>query len=224
MKQPSLKKHTSETQAVANFFGSYAAHFDSIYGHTRQRNAWQKMIDRYFRRSMQLRFELVLQYAAKTDLHTILDVGCGGGVYCMALANLGKTVTGLDIAAEMLELAQEKTKALQVKVQYIHSGYLEHRFAEKFDAALLMGFFDYVQDPMPIFKKLEQEVASELWMSFPKAGGLLAWQRKIRYQQRNCPLYYYQLSDLKALLVQMGWQNKAEIISIERDFFVRVVL
>ena len=223
--QHSHQRKPSGTKAVETFFRGYAASFDSIYGHTQQRTVWQKMLDRYFRRSMQLRFELVMQYAAaNADLHTILDVGCGGGVYCLALAQLGKTVTGLDIAGEMLALAQEKTKGLSNKVQYVHSGYLEHRFAETFDAALLMGFFDYVQEPIVIFKKLEREVSKELWMSFPKAGGLLAWQRKIRYQKRNCPLYYYTQADLTALFLQMGWQNKAEIISIERDFFVRVRL
>jgi 2-polyprenyl-3-methyl-5-hydroxy-6-metoxy-1,4-benzoquinol methylase len=36
-------------------------------------------------------------------------VGCGGGVYCEALLNAGKIVTGLDIAVGMLELAEIKT-------------------------------------------------------------------------------------------------------------------
>ena len=61
-------------------------------------------------------------------------------------------------------------------------------------------------------------------MSFPKSGGFLGWQRKVRYKMRNCPLYYYSKSDLESLFAKVHWRNKAEIIDIDRDFFVRVIL
>lgn len=216
----------SETSDVATFFHGYAADFDSIYGHTKKRSAWDKFLDKYFRVSMRLRYELVLKYAGSNDITTILDVGCGGGVYCEALLNAGKIVTGIDIAEGMLQLAEQKTaKFIQEgKVNYIHAGYLEHPFARKYDTAILVGFFDYIKTPVDIFKKLEKEVSKELLMSFPKSGGFLGWQRKVRYKMRNCPLYYYSKSDLESLLAQMGWQDKAEIFNIERDFFVRVKL
>lgn len=175
---------------------------------------------------MRLRYDLVLKYSANPEIKTILDVGCGGGVYCEALLVAGKTVTGLDIADGMLELAEQKTKrfAEQGKVNYVHSGYLEHHFTQQFDAAVLVGFFDYIKTPLDVFKKLEKEVTRELLMSFPKSGGFLGWQRKVRYKMRNCPLYYYSKSDLEVLFAKMGWQNKAEIIDIDRDFFVRIKL
>ncbi len=216
----------SETKDVEMFFHGYAADFDSIYGHTKKRSAWDKFLDKYFRRSMRLRYNLVLKYAANTNIETILDVGCGGGVYCEALLNMGKTLTGLDIADGMLKLAEQKTKRFMAesKVNYIHSGYIEHTFAEEFDTAVLVGFFDYIKSPLEIFEKLKTEVNKELLMSFPKSGGFLGWQRKIRYRMRNCPLYYYSKSDLESMFAKVGWQNKAEIIDIDRDFFVRVIL
>ncbi len=216
----------SETKDVETFFHGYAADFDSIYGHTKKRSTWDKFLDKYFRRSMRLRYNLVLKYTANTNIETILDVGCGGGVYCEALLNMGKIVTGLDIADGMLKLAEHKTKrfAEEGKISYIHSGYIEHAFAEKFDTAVLVGFFDYIKSPIEIFEKLKTEVNKELLMSFPKSGGFLGWQRKIRYRMRNCPLYYYSKSDLESMFAKVGWQNKAEIIDIDRDFFVRVIL
>lgn len=216
----------SETKDVEIFFHGYAADFDSIYGHTKKRSGWDKFLDKYFRKSMRLRYNLVLKYTADTNIKTILDVGCGGGVYCEALLNAGKTVTGLDIADGMLELAEQKTKKFvaEGKVNYIHSGYLEYGFANQFDAAILVGFFDYIGKPLDVFIKLEKEVTKELLMSFPKSGGFLGWQRKVRYKMRNCPLYYYSKSDLEALFAKVGWQNKVEIIDIDRDFFVRVKL
>ena len=216
----------SETKDVETFFHGYAADFDSIYGHTKKRSTWDKFLDKYFRRSMRLRYNLVLKYSANTKIETILDVGCGGGVYCEALLNMGKIVTGLDIADGMLKLAEQKTKrfAAEDKVKYIHSGYIEYVFAEKFDTAVLVGFFDYIKSPLEIFEKLKTEVNKELLMSFPKSGGFLGWQRKIRYKMRNCPLYYYSKSDLESMFAKVGWQNKAEILDIDRDFFVRVIL
>ncbi len=215
----------SETKDVETFFHGYAADFDSIYGHTKKRSVWDKFLDKYFRRSMRLRYDLVMKFTADKKIQTILDVGCGGGVYCEALLSAGKTVTGLDIADGMLKLAKQKTKKFieQGKVKYIHSGYLEYDFKEKFDTAALVGFFDYIKEPLDVFIKLEKETSKELLMSFPKSGGFLGWQRKVRYKMRNCPLYYYSKSDLELLFAKVGWQNKVEIINIDRDFFVRVV-
>jgi predicted TPR repeat methyltransferase len=214
----------TETKDVETFFHGYAADFDSIYGHTKKRGLWDKFLDKYFRRSMRLRYDLVLKYSGNPEIKTILDIGCGGGVYCDALLNMHKKVTGLDIADGMLKLATQKTKAFIDKGQasYIHSGYLEHQFTEKFDAGVLVGFFDYIKNPIDVFKKLEKDISKELYMSFPKAGGFLGWQRKVRYKMRNCPLYYYTKTDIVNLLTKMGWQNKAEIIDIDRDFFVKV--
>ena len=217
-----------EIKEVANFFHGYAVDFDSIYGHTdaKKRSAWQKFLDKYFRESMRIRFDLAQQYAANPTIKTVLDVGCGSGVYCEALLEKGKTVTGIDIAEGMLTLAKEKTKRFNNsgKIEYIHDGYLNHRFNQEFDAAILTGFFDYIQNPLDIFKKLETDITREIYMSFPKSGGFLGWQRKIRYSWRKCPLFYYSEKDIQQLLKKMGWENKATITSIKRDFFVRVVL
>jgi 2-polyprenyl-3-methyl-5-hydroxy-6-metoxy-1,4-benzoquinol methylase len=216
----------TETKDVETFFHGYAADFDSIYGHTKKRSAWDRFLDHFFRKSMRLRYDLVLKYASSQEIKTILDIGCGGGVYCEALLQKGKILTGLDIADGMLELAKKKTQPFYEKgqVTYIHSGYIEHSFSEPFDAAILVGFFDYIKNPGDVLAKLNKDIRKEVLMSFPKSGGILAWQRKIRYKMRNCPLYYYSKADLVKLFEQAGWSKKFEIVDIERDFFVRVRL
>lgn len=215
-----------ETKDVAVFFHGYAADFDSIYGHTKKRSTWDKLLDKYFRESMRIRFDLTIKNASNPSIQSVLDIGCGGGVYTEALLEKNKTVTGLDIAEGMLNLAKNKTSRFNStgKVNYILSSYLDHHFNQKFDAAILTGFFDYIKTPLEIFQKLKQDVSKEIYMSFPKAGGFLGWQRKVRYGIRNCPLYYYTENDIKQLLHQMDWQEKATITSIKRDFFVKVVL
>ena len=175
---------------------------------------------------MNLRFLKALEYTAKPRIQSVLDVGCGGGHYCVGFLEQGKTVLGLDIAEGMLEIAKKKTTEYIKKgqIEYVLDGYLEHKFNKKFDAACLMGFFDYIKHPVEIFEKLKKDVSKEVYMSFPKKGGFLAWQRKIRYNMRNCPLYLYSKEDLVKHLKEAGWYEKAEIIDLKRDYFVIVRL
>ncbi len=216
----------SELQDVKSFFDGYATDFDSIYGYSGSRGILDKLSDKLFRQSMYLRYQESLKNTSQKHISSILDIGCGGGHYCEAFLSQGKNVTGLDIAEGMLKIAKEKTsKYIQEgKAHYIHADYLSYQFDTKFDAACLMGFFDYIREPELIFRKLEKDVSKEIYMSFPKSGGFLAWQRKIRYNRRNCPLYMYSKEDLLALLKKVNWQDKAEIIDLGRDLFVKVKL
>jgi len=49
-------------------------------------------------------------------------------------------------------------------------------------------------------------------------GGLLAWQRKLRYRQR-CELYTYEKADIDKLFAPLGFA-RVEVGRIARDFFV----
>lgn len=49
----------------------------------------------------------------------VLDIGCGTGLLSMKLAKLGAKVTGIDLSAEMLAVAERRAKALCLPVQFI---------------------------------------------------------------------------------------------------------
>jgi ubiquinone/menaquinone biosynthesis C-methylase UbiE len=216
----------NEVQDVKKFFHGYAADFDSIYGHAKKRGFVDKVMDKLFRQSMLLRFNETLQQSQNPSIQTILDVGCGSGVYDVELLKQGKSVVGLDMAEGMLEIATKRTAAFKDsgKISFVLADYMEHSFNEKYDAALLMGVFDYVKDPVAMLKKLQQEVTKEIWGSFPKQGGFLTWQRKVRYNMRNCPLYFYTKKSLVKILDESGLQGKYTIKDLGRDFFVKVTL
>ncbi len=65
------------------------------------------------------------------------------------------------------------------------------------------------------------DTTKEIWASFPKQGGLLTWQRKVRYNMRNCPLYFYSKKSLVDILDKSGLQGKYTIKDLGRDFFVK---
>ena len=215
----------SETDKVATFFEGYASGFDSIYGHSEKRSGFQKLVDNLFRRTMFLRFQKTLRYTIDPSIVTIIDIGCGPGHYCLEFLRQHKIVTGLDLSEEMLKIAQRNINTLQVKGEkhFIKADYLTHIFDKKFDAACLMGFFDYIKDPLDILLKLKKEIRKEVFASFPKSGGLLAVQRKIRYKLKNCPLYLYSKNDVTGLMNQAGFR-KFEIQDCERDWFVRITV
>lgn len=96
-----------------SFFHSYAADFNSIYGN--ENNAFTGVVNRLFRKSMRLRFELTMQACTPLDQLTVLDVGCGPGHYSLALAKQGAIVTGIDFAPGMISIANLKSQSREVR-------------------------------------------------------------------------------------------------------------
>ena len=212
----------SSTRAVGQFFDIYAANFDAIYGHTGHRGMLGRWIDRTFRQVMVHRFVETLRQTEKQAIHSVLDIGCGPGRYTAAFALQKKEVIGIDIAEEMLKIAQDNIHALNVTADLVLGDYLSVHFDRVFDAACLMGFFDYIEDPLPVLKKLATEVTGEFYASFPKSGGLLAWQRRIRYRLRRCPLWLYSKREVENALIASGFAGCYEIRDFGRDWYVVV--
>ncbi len=51
----------------------------------------------------------------------ILDVGCGGGLVCEALAKGGATVTGIDVSEMSIEVAKRHAIKSNLQIEYIHT-------------------------------------------------------------------------------------------------------
>ena len=217
-----MNEQKSPAAAVGKFFDGYAADFDAIYGHTGQRSRLGRWIDRRFRQVMVYRFEEVLAHVRRNEISSILDIGCGPGRYVASLADAGVRVTGIDLADGMIDVAREVVGARE-GVELLLGDYLETAFDSTFDAACLMGFFDYIENPAAVIEKLKKDVTEEFYGSFPKARDPLAFQRKIRYRLRGCPLYLYERADVERLMEQCG-VGEYEIKDLGRDLFVRGVL
>ena len=94
-----------ETRQIADYWDRIAPRFDAIY--SGKKNNVGRMLDRVFRRDMYQRFDWVMGKSSDVRGRSICDVGCGSGRFVSALAQRGATVTGLDFAPAMLQLAKQ---------------------------------------------------------------------------------------------------------------------
>ena len=206
-------------RSVAEFFDSYSADFNALYGS--RKNVVNSMVDRVFRKSMRLRFERSMAGCLPIEGKTVLDVGCGPGHYAVHLATKGAArCSGLDFSPAMIRLSDDNAlrQGVSERCTFEVGDFSRYHFTGQFDYSIVMGFMDYVREPRAIIDKVLSVTKSKAFFSFPVADGILAWQRKLRYKSR-CDLFLYRLEQVKQLCENRPhW--RAEIERISRDFFV----
>lgn len=99
----------------------------------------------------------------------ILDVGCGGGILADAMARSGAMVTGIDLAAKALRVAQlHALEAQTPNVQYREIS-VEALAAEQpgsFDAVTCMEMLEHVPDPASVVRACAALVKPGGWVFF----------------------------------------------------------
>lgn len=210
----------SDTKNAQIFFDGYSKKFDEIYDTKTNKYSFLKiLVNESLRKSMKTRYVLALNEAKKLKKKlNIIDIGCGPGRYVFDLANEGHTLTGIDISRDMIKIAKKKNLIHKKKTNFIVGDYLNKNFKKKFDYAILNGFFDYIEEPDVVFKKLKKD-CNIFVGSFPKLYNWLTPQRKIRYVLRNCPLYFYTRKKIETKL-EIAGIKKYKFIDNDREYFV----
>lgn len=206
-------------ERTQTFFHQYANDFDAIYGN--QNGVFDSVINRLFRKSMRLRYEKSIEGCEPVQGKSVLDVGCGPGHYSITLAQRGAShVVGIDFAEGMLQLATEHARQVGVgeRCKFLVADFFNYRPHDSFDFVIAMGFMDYMADAEKVVEKILSLTRSKAFFSFPVAGGVLGWQRQMRYKKR-CDLFLYNQDQLKQLCAKFP-EAKATIEPISRDFFV----
>jgi 2-polyprenyl-3-methyl-5-hydroxy-6-metoxy-1,4-benzoquinol methylase len=204
---------------VNYFFDDYSEEFDSIYD-DRKNNFLNNIINKFLRQSMFGRYALTLDEILKNkERLKILDIGCGSGRYCKKFASYKHNVLGIDVSVKMIEIAKKyNEKYINKFVNFQVIDYMNFKTKNKFNYAILMGFFDYIDEPLNIFKKLKNDTEIAL-ASFPKKYHLLTPQRAIRYKLNNCPLFFYTKKDIVNLMNKVR-PKSFTITDNSREFFL----
>ena len=73
---------------------------------------------------------------------SVIDLGCGPGLYTSRLARRGLRVTGVDSSPNSLEYARRQAQEQGLDIEYVLGSYVELDYQDRFDVALLI-YFDF---------------------------------------------------------------------------------
>jgi 2-polyprenyl-6-hydroxyphenyl methylase/3-demethylubiquinone-9 3-methyltransferase len=96
-----------------------------------------------------LRVEYIETQSGGLDGKQVLDIGCGGGILCEAMAARGAMVTGIDLADQSLEVANLHLLESGLEVDYQHVS-AEQFCADnpgRFDVVTCLELLEHVPDP-----------------------------------------------------------------------------
>lgn len=99
----------------------------------------------------------------------VLDVGCGGGILADAMARGGAEVTGIDLAAKALRVAQlhaleAQTPNLEYREVSVEALALEQ--PQSFDVVTCMEMLEHVPDPASVVRACASLVKPGGWVFF----------------------------------------------------------
>jgi SAM-dependent methyltransferase len=108
---------------------------------------------------------------------SVLDLGCGTGTLCCALAERGHQVTGVDPAAAMLEVARRKPHAEQV--EWVESSAQSYKAHRRFDLVVMTGHaFQTLltdADVLAVFETMRGHLEERGRVAFETRNSRLDW-------------------------------------------------
>lgn len=213
---------TSVEEKVRDHFHDDAERFDAIY--ESKKGPFASFVDNWWRGVVQKRLELNVEKLRPLEGKKILDVGCGSGRFCIAFAIEGaKHVVGIDFAKGMIEIADKLANQAGVGdvCEFVVGAFPDDidKSEAPFDACTGNGFFDYIQDPVPIITAMRELTKGKLIMSFPKAVEWRVPVRRVRFWLKGTPLFLYREAQVREILAKAGVTD-FEFIHLDRDYLV----
>lgn len=213
--------HTVEDK-VRDHFHDDAERFDAIY--ETKKGPFASFVDNWWRGVVQKRLELNVEKLRPFEGKKILDVGCGSGRFCIAFAKEGaKHIVGIDFAKGMIEIADRLANQAGVgdNCEFVVGSFPDDIDISEapFDACTGNGFFDYIENPVPIVTAMRELTKGKLIMSFPKAVEWRVPIRRVRFWLKGTPLFLYREAQVRDILAQSGVTD-FEFIHLDRDYLV----
>ena len=208
-----MSSEAKQSKLVERLFEERARVWDSLYDG--RQGPVTRLIDRCFRRDIYERYELTFSELGP-DLHssTVLDVGCGAGVYCVEAVRRGaRKVTGIDVSQEMITRARARlvARGYDDKSEFVCSEFpSEILSGRRFEFAIVMGVMDYVADPTLFLAELRRLVMRRAVLSFPGRHWLREPLRRCRYRiLGRCAVYGYDEREIRSACLSAGFARVA---------------
>ncbi|HHL31780.1 MAG TPA: class I SAM-dependent methyltransferase, partial [Oceanospirillales bacterium] len=133
---------------------------------------WEKFYDCMFDRAS---FELAQQQVSqlltlvKHPLDSVVDMACGPGRHCLALAKMGFEVEGVDISQFLLSKALDHNNSNQLNIRFTHADMLTYKPQEPVDLIINMfnsfGYFDSAEK--------NQQFIDNCYVNLQQTGSLI---------------------------------------------------
>ena len=192
---------------IRTYFDACADRFDGFYGKG-ERSFFQNLGHILFRKP-----GLVRRFSAAADIlgdvrgKTILDVGCGSGIYSVFFADKGADVTGMDFSVRMISMSQKNARDPNGKISWLNEDFLKYRTNATFDYLLMIGVFDYVKhtEVLAYLEKAVHLAGDKIVTTFPKKYTFLqTWIRYLWLKRQNCPVYFYTRRQIRSIAGQLN--------------------
>jgi len=92
---------------------------------------------------------------------SILDIGCGGGIFCEPLARLDANVYGIDSNESSILAARKHAKKNNLKITYKQTDIKELKNSQKFDVITCMEVLEHVDDVQIVLKKIKSNLKKD---------------------------------------------------------------
>ncbi|MBE1554643.1 class I SAM-dependent DNA methyltransferase [Sporosarcina limicola] len=107
--------------------------------------------------------ELLDMAASGISGKRVLDIGCGTGLLSAKLAKQGADVTGIDLSTAMLEVAEQRVKALSLPVKFNQQAMQQLEGFKEFDVAVIaidsLNYLSERQDVVATFHRIYSALA-----------------------------------------------------------------
>ncbi|WP_367605668.1 bifunctional 2-polyprenyl-6-hydroxyphenol methylase/3-demethylubiquinol 3-O-methyltransferase UbiG [Legionella sp. W05-934-2] len=108
------------------------------------------------------RLNFVQEHSDLADCN-VLDVGCGGGVLCEAMAEHAKSVTGIDIVSSAIETAIDHANQAKLTIRYLNTP-IEDLSESQFDVITCMEMLEHVDSPDIVIKHCYRLLKNQGWL------------------------------------------------------------
>lgn len=147
---------------------------------------------------------------------SVLDVGCGGGVFLNVLKRAGFDVQGIEPSP--VGARNCKAQGLPVHHGNLTSYLAEHGTARKFDAITANHVFEHHPDPEHFLREMLSIIApgGKIWIAVPNAGTELALSLRDKWYSLVLPIHlnHFNTTSAERLTKRLGVQATISTYSL----------
>lgn len=170
--------------------------------------------------------KIMLEVTNPNPGETVLDIGCGTGIYSLLLSQQGTEVTGIDISTAMLNKAKEKANQYNRPITFIEGDIQHLPFADDtFDLVISNIVLEFVDHPQDVISEAMRVLHPGARLVIGMIGKHSEWAAMYEKQgnEKQDSVFsgarFYRLQDIEKLYTDIPSEIRLGLY-VTRDEFV----